>query len=73
MVTRMDKQKSRIEIKIEDCGKYARCSIPFYGELYGRSTTSILETLDQMNNVGYFRVIFDKVKVADNKEISNDL
>lgn len=69
----MDKQKSRIEIEIEDCGKYARCSVPLHGELYGRSTTDILETLGQMNKAGYFHGIFDKVEAIDNKEVSNDL
>ena len=69
----MDKQKSKIEIEVEDYGKYARCSIPFYGELYGRSTTSILRTLDQMNNSGYFHRIFDEIEVSDSKEVNNDL
>ena len=73
MVTSMDKQKNRIEIEIEDCGKYARCSIPLYGELYGRSTPDILETLDQMSKFGYFNGIFDKIEATINKEVNNDL
>lgn len=68
----MDKQ-NRIEIDVEDHGKYARCNVPLFGELYGRSTTEILETLDEMNNTGYFYGIFDKVEAANNKEVSNDL
>lgn len=73
MVTRMDKQKNRIEIEVENYGKYARCSVPMYGEIYGRSTTDILEILDQMSKFGYFNGIFDKIEATVNKEVNNDL
>lgn len=69
----MDKRENKIEIEVEDYGKYARCSIPLYGELYGKSAAEILETLDQMNKIGYFRGIFGTVEAVDSKEASNDL
>lgn len=73
MVTRMDKQKNRIVIEVEDCGKYSRCSVPMYGEIYGRSTVDIFETLDQMSKFGYFNGIFDKIEATISKEVNNDL
>ncbi len=48
-----------LKIKIEDCGEFARCSIPIYGDMYGRSVQEIYETLDLMNEHGCFAGIFE--------------
>lgn len=43
-----------IRIEIEDCGNYARCQVPFYGDLYGRTVEELAQTLDMMSEAGAF-------------------
>ena len=51
-------QLQTIRIEIEDCGDFARCEIPAYGPMYGMSVQEIKETLDLLEEAGYFRGLF---------------
>lgn len=44
----------KIRIIIEDCGEFARCQVPLYGDLYGRTVEEIMQTLDIMSKAGVF-------------------
>ncbi len=51
-------QLQTIRIEIEDCGEFARCEVPAFGQMYGRSVQDIKETLDLLEEAGYFRGLF---------------
>ena len=51
-------QLQTIRIEIEDCGQFARREIPAYGPMYGKSVQDIKETLDLLEEAGYFRGLF---------------
>lgn len=44
----------KIRIEIEDCGEFARCRVPLYGDLYGKTVEEIMQTLDMMSEAGVF-------------------
>ena len=44
----------KIKIAIEDCGEFARCYVPLYGDMYGRTVEEIMQTLDIMSEAGAF-------------------
>lgn len=43
-----------ISIEIEDRGEFARCHVPLYGDMYGRSVEEMMHTLDMMSKAGAF-------------------
>ena len=44
----------KTKIQIEDCGKFARCYVPLFGDLYGKTVEEIKQTLELMSKVGMF-------------------